>query len=349
MDQSAENSPVASPAIGTSAEPATNESLNQVSESTTEGVQAVSVVAEKAAPKSLLETVKDALKATKTATEAKAQDGGEQSPGSEGEKDGAQQDEKQETDEQKDGDAKQGKGKGRDQRIKQLADERDSFKDRASQWDQLSAWARDSGLAADELSQSLAIAKMVKQSPHEALAALRGVVADLEKVTGYELPEDLTEKVERGLIDEETARELSVGRNQVARTEQQRRDDAAQRAAQADLTSRRDLAQSIGKAVTEFETSLESTDPDYQKIKGLVKSKVVELMHEDGVPVDANSAVAQVKKAVAEIKQQLSSVIPQRKATKQVPAGSTHGHSGARPQTSLEAARMALRGQAPNY
>jgi len=345
MSESTESSALESSSSATNETNATNESLNQAAESTP---VASEEKAEKAEPKTLFETVKAAMDATKAA-EGEAKGEAEQSPGSEGEKDGKAPDESPGTDAKKDADGKQGKGKGRDQRIEQLLTERDSFKERATHWDQFSAWAKESGLVADELSQSLAIARMVKQSPHEALVALRDVVASLEKATGHVLPEDLADKVERGLIDEETARDLSVSRTRVALTEQQRRQEAEQRTAQADLDSRVQLAQSIGQSVTEYEKSLEQTDPDYQKIKGLVKSKVIELMHEDGVPANAQAAVAQVKKAVAEIKSQLSSVIPQRKPTRQAPEGSTHGNSGARPSTSLEAARMALNGQAPKY
>jgi hypothetical protein len=345
MSELTESSAVESSSSATNETNATNESLSQVTESTP---VASEVQAEKAEPKTLFETVKAAMNATK---DADGEDTGEaeQSPGSEGEKAGESQDDAPDTDAPKDADGKQGKGKGRDQRIEQLLHERDSFKERATNWDQFSAWAKDSGLVADELSQSLAIARMVKNAPHEALVALREVVTSLEKVTGYVLPEDLADKVERGLVDEETARELSVGRSRVAMTEQQRRQEAEQRALQAEFDGRAHLAQSIGKSVTEYEKSLEQTDPDYQKIKGLVKSKVVELMHEDGVPTNAEAAVGQVKKAVAEIKSQLAGVIPQRRSTRQAPTGSTHGNSGARPSSSLEAARMALNGQAPKY
>jgi len=345
MSESTESSAVESSSSATNETNATNESLSQAAESAT---AASEVKAEKAEPKTLFETVKAAMDATKAA-EGEDKGEAEQSPGSEGEKDGESPDDAPETEATKVADGKQGKGKGRDQRIEQLLTERDSFKERASHWDQFSAWAKDSGLVADELSQSLAIARMVKQSPHEALVALRDVVASLEKVTGHVLPEDLADKVERGLIDEETAKELSVGRTRVAMSEQQRQQEAEQRAVQAELDGRAQLAQSIVKSVTEYEKSLEQTDPDYQKIKGLVKSKVVELMHEDGVPNNAQAAVAQVKKAVAEIKQQLSGVLPQRRPTRQAPEGSTHGNSGARPSSSLEAARMALNGQAPKY
>jgi hypothetical protein len=342
MSESTESSAVESSSSATN-EP--NESLSQVTESTP---VASEVQAEKAEPKTLFETVKAAMNATKD-EEGEDKGEAEQSPGSEGDKAGESQDDAPDTDAPKDADGKQGKGKGRDYRIEKLLHERDSFKERATNWDQFSAWAKDSGLVADELSQSLAIARMVKNAPHEALVALREVVSSLEKATGHVLPEDLADKVERGLIDEETARELSVGRTRVALTEQQRRQEAEQRAARAEFDGRAQLAQSIGKSVTEYEKSLEQTDPDYQKIKGLVKSKVVELMHEDGVPTNAEAAVGQVKKAVAEIKSQLAGVIPQRRSTRQAPTGSTHGNSGARPSSSLEAARMALNGQAPKY
>lgn len=345
MSESTESSAVESSSSATNETNATNESLNQAAESTP---AASEVKAEKAEPKTLFETVKAAMDATKAA-EVEAKGEAEQSPGSEGEQDGKAPDGSPDTDAQKVADGKQGKGKGRDQRIEQLLHERDTFKERAEHWDQFSAWAKDSGLVADELSQSLAIARMVKNAPHEALVALREVVASLEKVTGHVLPEDLAEKVERGLIDEETARDLSVSRTRVALTEQQRQQEAEQRSVQDELQGRAQLAQSIGQSVTEYEKSLEQTDPDYQKIKGLVKSKVIELMHEDGVPTNAQAAVSQVKKAVAEIKSQLSSVLPQRKPTRQAPEGSTHGNSGARPSNSLEAARMALNGQAPKY
>lgn len=340
MPGTAQNDSVASPATEQNTQ---NTAENAVSTSPVD-----TSVAQNEPPKSLLDTVKDALAETKANEEA-AKDGGEQSPSSEGGTEGGQSAAPAGTEEQDGADTKQSKGKGYDARIKQLVTERDGYKERAGQWDQFSTWAKESGLQADDLSNSLALARMVKQSPHEALTVLRAVVADLEKQTGHELPEDLKAKVENGLIDEETARELSVGRSKVSMTEAQQRQQAEQRTANAELRSRQELALSIGKSVTELEKSLESTDPDYPKIKGLVKSKVVELMHSEGVPVDANGAVAQVKRAVAAVKADLSSVLPQRKSTKPAPTGSTPGQSGAKPTSSLEAARMALNGQAPRY
>ena len=340
MPGTAQNNSAASPA----AEQITAENL--VSDSPADTTSATT--AQNEPPKSLLDTVKDALAETKTNEEAAAS-GGEQSPSSEGGTEEEQSAAPAGTEDQEGADTKQSKGKGYDARIKQLVTERDGFKERAGQWDQFSAWAKESGLQAEDLSNSLALARMVKQSPHEALTVLRAVVSDLEKQTGHELPEDLKAKVENGLIDEETARELSVGRSKVSMTEAQQRQQAEQRAAATEFQGRQELAAFIGKSVTDLEKSLESTDPDYPKIKGLVKSKVVELMHSEGVPGSANDAVAQVKRAVAAVKADLSGVLPQRRSTNPVPTGSTPGQSGAKPTSSLEAARMALNGQAPRY
>ena len=302
-------------------------------------------------PKSLLDAVKGALKeradgeAESKQVEQSAESQTAVGDGKEAKKEGS--DDVQGNDDEFPG----GSEKSR-QRWNKLLDERKTYQAKAQQWDQFSTFARDSGLNAEELTNSLTIARLVKQDPHEALNVLREVVGNLEKQTGASpdaLPDDLQAKVDRGLLDEESAVEIAMSRSRNKMTAERREQEAVERESQQRAEQQAQFVRNVSSAVSVFERQLESSDPDYPRIKGLVKAKVVELITAEGAPDSPNAAVEQVKRAVKAVKDEVSALVPQRQQATRTVTGGSQAATAARPNNALEAARMALQGRQPTY
>lgn len=302
-------------------------------------------------PKSLLDAVKGALK-KRSEDEAtdKAADSGAESQTAKGEgedADKAGSDEPSGNEDEFPGGSEKSK-----QRWNKLLEERKAYQAKAQQWDQFSQFARDTGLNAEELTNSLTIARLVKQDPHEALTILRGVVKNLETQTGATpdaLPEDLQAKVDRGLLDEESAVEIAMARTKTKMTTERQQREAAEReeAQKADQQAR--FIHAVSTAVSGFERQLETSDPDYPRIKGLVKAKVVELITSEGAPETPELAVEQVKRAVSAVKKEVGALVPNRQQNTRTVTGGSQAATAARPNSALEAARMALQGRQPTY
>lgn len=300
-------------------------------------------------PKSLLDAVKGALKErTDASTDSKAEGSADsQTAVVEGEPKDAVKDGEQEAD----NDEFPGGSEKSKQRWNKLLDERKTYQGKAQQWDQFSEFARSSSLNAEELTNTLNIARLVKQDPHEALSILRSLVGDIEKQTGATaetLPNDLQSKVERGLIDEESAIEIATERTRRQMAAERNRDQQAQQEAQQSANQQAQFVAAVSSAVSDLERRLESSDPDYSRIKGLVKDKVIALIQMEGGPESPEAAVKQVKLAVEQVKKDLSGFMPQRQQTRVVTGGNSTP-TVARPKTALEAAKLALHGQQPRY
>lgn len=291
-------------------------------------------------PKSALDAALKALEKSKPAEAAKPKDG-EESPASEQGKtpEGA------ETGKPAEKDGEKGKGAHKDaaSRLNELLEERKQYLPKAQQYEQLTAWVRESGLNEKEFVNTLVVARLAKQDPVAALKMLRPVVAELEKQAGEVLPDDLREKMERGLIDEDTA--LEVSRSRVRASHSERRAAEALQREQDGEQTRKEAAQihAIASEATTWEKSWAASDPDYPKLKGLVKTRVQALIIEEGAPASPEQARAQCQKALELVKEDLAGVLPQGKPMRVV-TGGTNGTATARPNNALEAARLAAQG-----
>jgi hypothetical protein len=309
-----------------------------------QGQQADSSTAEQGAkkPTSVLDAVKQALEsdgkqaeADKAAAEsptAESQDGA-------GEQDAAADDEVPTAEEMLEDKSIPQKTK---KRIERLLQERQYYQGQAENFQQLQGWIQNSGLSRDDFEQTLAIAALTRNNPIQAVEVLRGVIADIEQGIGLnQHDEDIQRKLDSGLIDEETAQELTKARRaqQLGSARQHQQREQQQHQQQREQVEQSAIA--IGTAVQKWELNWKSSDPDYATLRPLVLDKITAMLSQQ-MPANPDEAVKMAQKAVADIKEQAKRIAG--KQQKQI-IPTTGGHStqtNKRPSNSLEAAKLAL-------
>lgn len=158
--------------------------------------------------------------------------------------------------------------------------------------------------------KAVELARLLKTDPVKAAEAIQAEARAVRIAAGEELPDDLRQDVEDGLISEERAKELARLRIE-RQVEAARADRSARDYAQARLNA-------AATAVSEKERELLAKDPDYGILRPLVH-KVYELevrkALESGVDVtDPNWAVAALDDVVKAIKLPFTAAKPAPKA-----------------------------------
>jgi len=161
--------------------------------------------------------------------------------------------------------------------------------------------------------------------------------------TGQVLPEDLQTQVNQGYVSQEVASELASRRAQGAWQEQANQRNQQQQREQTVNA----VADTIKMAVTNWETQIRQTDPDYSLKADLVQRNSRALIQQNGPPQTPEVALAYAKKAYEDANQQIARFQPKPKAT-QLSPNSVHQASTtpvAEPSSMLEAVEIALRNE----
>lgn len=190
-------------------------------------------------------------------------------------------------------------------RFKQLIRQRDEYRSRATQYDQITDFMEKNQLTAEEVAQGFQLMAMMKVGdPAQAYEALRKYTDNLALAAGIRLPENLEKKVEEGYIDQDTARDL--WRQQVsAERKAQLAATEAQRYKQQEQTSQ---VNSIAEAVTAWEESVRDSDPDYDLKADLIDDRVRALVAEKGKPRSPDEALTYAQEAYKTVSERLKSV-----------------------------------------
>lgn len=201
----------------------------------------------------------------------------------------------------------------------------------------LTRYLAESGVTPEEFVQLQDAGALIKRDPAAARKILLDKVAEIDRVTGLTLPDDLQTEVESGYISEDRARELSQARARAARAEEtvaQDRHLQQQNALLGDVTS--------------WEAEMRRVDSDFARklpdIQSRVRLAVLERM-QTGQPVASGAeAVKIAADAYKAVNDMLASFAPPRTSTRPTPssAASAPATSPA-PRTIYEAAAAAVR------
>lgn len=233
-------------------------------------------------------------------------------------------------------------------RFKKLTDGLASAEPKVKNWDSLQAWVSDSGFKdPKQFAAFLDLGRMSHLEPHKAIPILEHTLETLKKRVGAagELPADIAERLEKGLIDDATARELAAerGKNKFLDDREVRtRQEADAKQIRDDEKARVD---SIASSISVAETAWQKSDPDYGKLAPLVQDKVLALLQQKGNEVrTADDAQKLFKEAVAEVKKVAGTIRGQVREVKG-PIGDGGSGKGAAPvpKSSFEAMQLALR------
>lgn len=214
--------------------------------------------------------------------------------------------------------------------------ERDTYKTGHEQFEQIQGFMRTNALEPQEVADGFEIMALIRRDPGKALERLRPFVEQLELVTGARLPTDLQQRVEDGVLDDETARETAQ-----LRIERERIAQAAQYAQQQrEVQDSGARVQSIQAAVTTVEQEIRSGDPDYARKQPFVMDRVRALIAEER-PQTVEASVAIVRRAHNEISERLKPLAPQRKPVTPVTSGTAAKSATAAPTSMFDVVRAA--------
>jgi len=181
-------------------------------------------------------------------------------------------------------------------RWKEMIGERDSLKPRAEQYDKIMGFMRSNGLTPQEMAEGLRVMALMRNNPAEAYQSIQGYAQRLAEMTGDKLPDDVKERLESGLIDDDSAKEL-------ARLKAERRaaEEQAVRMQQEALVANQ---RAMHDAVATWEKRERAKDPDWDSKYEMVKDRVVSIMSQER-PANPSDAIKVASRALAEVNDRL--------------------------------------------
>ena len=238
---------------------------------------------------------------------------------------------------------------GKHPRFKKLLQQWHADQEPARQYRQVQSFLAENGVPPDMAAEGLKQAALLQHARRGSVEHARLLLQDLDKsaneireLLGEAIPEDLRQKLDTGLVDEDSARELAQARSKLSIAERERkreREDASASVRQA-------AAQAAQVAVHTWESQVRSRDPDYEKKSPLVLRTVRALAAERGAPKTAEDAVKLAQAAYDEVNTYLKDLRP---APRQTPTAVPRAHGGGlpsrpQPKSLLEVVRNAAAG-----
>lgn len=212
------------------------------------------------------------------------------------------------------------------------------LRQKAELYEQLSAWTAQSGLEAPDVQNALQWAALMKNDPIKAFEALTPIYENLRKSAGAVLSDDLRGQVESGEITETAAEELARLRRERELLADRNARQSQQFQAQEQARQLTDLQNAVRTAVNAAALAIEAKDPDYERKKDLIQTEVQALMMTEGVPQNADQAVAQFQKAVKNVNSKVAGLLPKPRPVEQIQVGAGAGIPV--PASAAEAVRL---------
>lgn len=184
------------------------------------------------------------------------------------------------------------------ERFKQINDERKAYEPYAKQAIGLQKYMEQNNISHEEVNSLFEIAALLKSDPTAAKAKLQPIVDSLNGFVGEKLPTDLQKRVDDGVIDVDSAKEIASLRNQKNFENNRNQQSAAQQHQNAVLN-----------AVTQWETQKRIDDPDFEKKEKLVSAAWLQKLS-TVQNVTPQISVRLAEEAWKEVNQQVSSFVP---------------------------------------
>lgn len=208
-------------------------------------------------------------------------------------------------------------------RFQQLLKQRDSLKGDAERYKNVENFLRQNNVAAEEASQALTIAALMKTDPVKAWAQLKPMVQQLLIDAGEVLPQDLRGRVEAGELTQEAANEIAKER--AGRTSVERRHETSQQ--EQERTRREAFVNGLRGEATTWEAERTAKDPNFAAKKPLIMKELAWIHTTEGKadsPAKVREQLERAYKAVGSV------AVPARRAgvptvgqaTRPRPAGS---------------------------
>lgn len=184
------------------------------------------------------------------------------------------------------------------------------------------------GLKDKDIADALELQALMAVAPEKALEKLNEYSAALQKKLGLAIPDDIRDRVDGGLIDEDSAKELSKARATAAAAAEERQ--TAQR-------------QAIQDTANQWWQTREANDPDFGLMKDMVQDRLRVLVQANGPATSPRAAVALLEQATKDVAERLRPLRPAKQDTPKTLQPGTAAPVAPQPKSTLEAMQMALR------
>jgi len=193
-------------------------------------------------------------------------------------------------------------------RWKEVLSERDTaraeiaqLKPKVETFDALTRYCQTNGISQEDLREALELTAMAKKDVPAFRKRMHEYLENVDVALGERLPSDLQKKVDDGLIDIDTAKELSQSRLRLKHSELEGH-TAAERSA-------RELQTAISGALNNWEESIRKGDPDYDKRREMLQDRITSLWTANP-PTTVQGAIQIAEQAYKDIKERLSKFLP---------------------------------------
>lgn len=232
------------------------------------------------------------------------------------------------------------------QELKTRVQEYEQYKPAAEALGRFEGFCKEANLDKDDISNTLAIAKAVRNDPEKGLQLLIPVVNQLMEIVGAVLPADLNEKVDTGEISPQYAQELSQLRSREARNKENQEWTREQQRITEHQNSVKQLADTTGEAVSTLEKQWQTSDPDY-RIKSTMVAEKIELelrkrQEKGNMPKNAQEAVELAKGVKLEVDNYFKKFLPKKSSVQTVLGVGTSTGSKPVPKNLKEAIQQSV-------
>lgn len=207
----------------------------------------------------------------------------------------------------------------------------------------LAAIGRDAqkmGMSQQDMAQLFAWPRLLASDPKAAVEQLQQFTAQWQERVGYSLPADIQQKVDDGVLDESTAKEMAELR---ATTTLERTRNQAE-ATEREHVSTANRTREIYDSVNAYQAELKAKDPDYTPEKHeLVVDALTALVTKHGVPQTVSDARTMAKVAYDTVSKRLERFKPPPRAVSSPTVGRRLNRPAeAQPKSMREAIENAL-------
>lgn len=223
-------------------------------------------------------------------------------------------------------------------RFKKLLAQKKEFEADAGQFRTVQEFLKQNSLSSDEAAEGLQLMAMMKSDPRKALDALKPHIQKLLEATGETLPADLRERVQRGDLPLEAAKEISRSRADVAHTRETREREEQRR--QEEMRSQQ--AMGLRNTAVSWLEDRATRDPSFEAKRPMLEREIAFMHRQEGVPSTPEGVRDQLQRAYSEVNRQARVVAPAAKpAVRPVTGGTAPGNPAPRPTSMLEAMKAA--------
>lgn len=200
-----------------------------------------------------------------------------------------------------------------------LRREVEAFKPDAEAWRATRDYLQEKNIAPDDYNKLLGVGALLAAGDYAAaLPIVESYYHALQTATGARLPPDVQQRVDDGLMHEDSARELVQARTAAANAAL-----FAQQAEQRHTSAQQQQhSAAVMSAVTQWEQSVKVRDPDYQLKSDAVLRVARGMAAERGAPTSPDEAVQLAKQAYDEVNRVFGAGRPAPQATRPSPTSS---------------------------